>query len=87
MSPPLAGARLQPNDYARVRGAIRLLQLAVMLRQRSSTIDEIASAMHVTRRTAYRDLIALQAVPFPVAKDDDGRWRVTGPTPLTDGRR
>ena len=81
------GAPRQPSDTERLRGAVRLLQLAIMLRQRSATVNEIAVAMNVTKRTAYRDLTALQAVPFPVARDEHGRYRVIGPSPLTDGRR
>ena len=75
------------TDYARCRTAIRLLQTAVMLRQRPSTIDEVAEAMNVTTRTVRRDLIALEAIPFPLLRHDDGRWAVIGPSPLTDGRR
>lgn len=74
---------------ARHEQTIRVLRLALMLRHRATTVEEIMAAMHVTQRTVYRDLAAIQAVGFPLA--DIGRypkrWKVTGPSPLTDAGR
>jgi predicted DNA-binding transcriptional regulator YafY len=79
------------TDFGRSAQVIRMLRLAVMLRYRAATVEELAVAMNVTTRTVRRDLIALEAVPFPLeqVRQEDGRlcWRVTGPSPLTDGGR
>ena len=75
------------TDFARSAHVIRLLQMAVMLRRRSATVEELAVAMNVTTRTVRRDLVALQAVPFPLVQDDEGRWRCIGPSLLIEGER
>ena len=68
----------------RNRMVVRQWQLLQTLQASHSgrTVPELASTLNTTTRTVYRDLEALQEVPFPLmtARHDDGnvRWQLAG---------
>lgn len=45
---------------------VRMWRVLVLLRARPHTLDELADAFRVTKRTIRRDLRALQQIPLPV---------------------
>ncbi len=58
---------------------MRQWRLIILLRRRAWTIEELAEELDVCCRTIYRDLDALQMVPFPITtternKHQRGRW-------------
>lgn len=62
---------------------VRQWTLLQELKASPRTVPELASRLHTTRRTVYRDLEVLQAlpVPFPLvqARHEDGsvRWHLS----------
>jgi predicted DNA-binding transcriptional regulator YafY len=73
----------------RNRQLLRTLRLVLLLEQRRSTIDELATELGAHQRTVRRDLEVLEEAGIPLVNDGanrDRRWRVFNwRTELKDG--
>ena len=78
-----------------VRGsqAVRQWQLLVELRRGPRTLEQLAAVLGASQRTVYRDIVGLEAVPFPIVRTEGSAgvvwsvgcmrsWPRNEPTPI-----
>ena len=68
--------RGRPPAYSQTLRLLQLLELFHLRRLNGLTIKEMMDRFDVTRRTIYRDLLALQEIHIPITEEKHGTQKI-----------